>query len=544
MEDGDPPHALYSLFDSKDRSRCSNSTRTGILTDIVHWINIKDFNPYPDLLLTNDSGTTTDNSCILWINGSAGTGKTTIAYTIAEDCRAHGILGASFFCSRDDAECSNTSLIFTTIAYQLGLFNLEFQEKLRHIVKSNPSIGYSSPSYQLEQLIVKPLLSLGELFPPCVVVLDALDECKDNRTISIILSSLSRYVTQLSPIRFLVTSRPEVNIRTAFKSSELSPMTQRLNLHDVKLPVVTNDIKFYLWEKLAFTRQLYELENEWPSSDDVHALTQKSYGLFIFAATSVKFIEDQTYNDPPSQLRHLLDNTPTEVAMASPYHVLDQLYTQVLQNAYPDINPESSRQLKTVLGTIVILQDPLSSVALERLLHLKLGTAQKTLMWLHSVVIVPNSVTEVIQLLHPSFFDYITNSSRCENPKFTINAKVQHTLLAQMCLEAMKELRQDMCQIKDLSILNSEVDDLANRIVTHIPPHLQYACRHWALHLSEGIMTDELLKLLEEICLKNLLHWVEVCSLLGELQNVLISLDIAKRVIAVSNIIFFPSILY
>jgi NACHT domain len=484
--------------------------------------------------LAKDSGITTDNSCVLWINGSAGTGKTTIAYTIAEDCRSHGILGASFFCSRDDAECSNTSLIFTTIAYQLGLFNSLFQQELRHIVKSNPSIGYSSPSYQLEQLIVKPLLTLGESFPPCVVVLDALDECKDTRTTSIILSSLSRYVTKLSPIRFLVTSRPEVNIRIAFESSELSSMTHRFILHNIKLSVVQNDIKLYLLEKLAFTRQLYKLDRAWPLTDDVNTLTQKSCGLFIFAATSVKFIEDQTYDNPPSQLRHLLDNTPTEVAMSSPYYVLDELYTQVLTHAYPDIKPESSRRLKTVLGTIVLLQDPLSSLVLEKLLCLEPGTVQRTLMWLHSVVIVPNNVNEVIRLLHPSFFDFITNPLRCKDPKFTINAKIQHTLLARLCLETMKGLRQDMCEIKDPSILNSEVGDLSDRIVKSIPPHLQYACCHWAWHLSEGIVTDEVLKLLEEICLKYLLCWVEACSLLGELRGVLVSLDIMQRVLAVS----------
>jgi hypothetical protein len=386
----------------------------------------------------------------------------------------------------------------------------------------------------LEQLIVIPLRTLGESFPPCVVVLDALDECKDSGTTSIILSSLSRYVTELSPIRFLVTSRPETHITTAFDSRELLPTTYRLILHEIELGVVGNDIKLYLSEKLSLTRAFYNLEKKWPSPDDVKVLTQKASGLFIFAATSVKFIEDRTYDDPPSQLMRLLGGTSTEVDPSSPYHILDQLYIQVLSHAFPDIKPESSRRLKTVLGTVVLLRDPLSSVALEHLLCLERGTVHRTLMRLHSVVIVPDGEVGVIRLLHPSFFDFITNPSRCKNPKFIINAKIQHTLLAQLCLETMKGLRQDICEIKNPSIPNSQVGDLPYQITMHIPLQLQYACRHWAWHFSEGIVTDELLKLLEEFTLKYLLCWVEACSLLGELRGVLVALDIVQQALTVS----------
>jgi hypothetical protein len=483
------------------------------------------------------TGITADDCCIFWINGSGGTGKTTIAFTIAEDCRRHGILGASFFCSRDDAECSNPQLIFTTIAYQLGLFHLSFQEKVRCIMKSNPGIGYSSIPYQLEQLIVRPLRQLKGLFPPCVIVLDALDECKDVGTTSIILSSLSRFVTELSPIRFLVTSRPEPHITTAFESPELNSATRRLILHEVKLGIVGNDIKLYLSEKLAVTRTMYRLESTWPSSEDISTLTQMASGLFIFAATSMKFIEDPRHDDPERQLACLLDNTVMETEPSSPFRALDHLYTQVLTNAYPDIMPETSRRLKTILGTIVFLQNPLSCIALERLLWLKPRTVQRTLMRLHSVVIVPESDAEVIRLLHPSFFDFITNPSRCENQNFGINSKEQHMLLARMCLEAMRELRRDMCQIQNPSIFNSEVVDLPNRIESCIPPHLQYACRYWAWHVSEGIVTDELVKLLEEICSKNLLYWLETCSLLGELRGALVGLDVVRRALTVSFLI-------
>ena len=130
----------------------------------------------------------TENPRIFWINGSAGTGKTTIAYTVAETCRKRGILGASFFCSRDYAERSNPNLIFATVAHQLGLFYPPFRAEVTRVLQLNPDIVYSSVPHQLEELIVKPLHAVGGSFPSCVIVLDALDECKDSGATSIILS--------------------------------------------------------------------------------------------------------------------------------------------------------------------------------------------------------------------------------------------------------------------------------------------------------------------------------------------------------------------
>jgi hypothetical protein len=81
-------------------------------------------------------------------------------------------------------------------------------------------------SYQLEQLIINPLLPVGVSFPPCVVIIDKLDECQDDKTTSVILASLSRYVNQLLPLKIFITSQPERNVITGFESSQLSVATQ------------------------------------------------------------------------------------------------------------------------------------------------------------------------------------------------------------------------------------------------------------------------------------------------------------------------------
>jgi hypothetical protein len=92
-----------------------------------------------------------------------------------------------------------------------------------------------------------------------------------------------------------------------------------------------------------------------------------------------------------------------------------------------------------------------------------------------------------------------------------------------------------MCKIGSLTMLNNEVDDLSARITRYIPPHLQYACRHWASHLTHAMVSDIVLDLLKEFCSEGLLYWVEVCSLLGDLRSLLLSLDIAQRALTVCH---------
>jgi hypothetical protein len=193
-----------------------------------------------------------------------------------------------------------------------------------------------------------------------------------------------------------------------------------------------------------------------------------------------------------------------------------------------------------VLGTIVLLRDPLSPLALEQLLGLRPRTVRVTLVHLHSVIIVPEDELGVIRLLHPSFFDFITNATRCLDIRFAVNTTMQHTLLAHACLTTLLDLRKDICGIKNPSMLNSDVDDLPSRIMTHIPVHVQYACRHWAFHLANGMISDDLLDLLDRFCSKYLLYWVEACSLLGELRGTLLGLDVAQRTLAVRHFICLP----
>src|SRR5260221_6725970 len=133
-----PRYARAARFDQgSKRVKCTQDTRTEILDSIQRWFK-------GELLQTDDILQMKGNAKgqIFWLDGVAGTGKSTIAQTIANHYDETGELGASFFCSRDDAECSNVNLIFPTIAYQLAKFNLTFKKHVSEVISKDADLQY------------------------------------------------------------------------------------------------------------------------------------------------------------------------------------------------------------------------------------------------------------------------------------------------------------------------------------------------------------------------------------------------------------------
>ncbi|KAJ7692300.1 hypothetical protein B0H17DRAFT_934181, partial [Mycena rosella] len=221
----------------------------------------------------------------------------------------------------------------------------------------------------------------------------------------------------------------------------------------------------------------------------------------IFASTAVNFIEDPFYFNPRHQLAVLLQSRPGVSGKSSPFDTLDQLYRQVLNIAYPEISTDHLRCLKTVLGSILHIQNPLSPSTLENLLGLSVGRVRETLLRLHSIIIVPGDEGDCMRLIHPSFFDFLTGPTRCSIPHFVVKSEEQNTLVARACLRSMDPLSRNICRISQAWLLNSEVADFPARITTWIPAHVQYACRHWAYHMSAALSTENFAERIESILL-------------------------------------------
>lgn len=477
-------------------------TRRDVLFQLERWLNDK------------------QDKRVFWLNGLAGTGKSTIAQTFAEMSFADGKLGASFFCSRDFDDRSNLRTIFPTLAFQLAHRHTHFREELLQVLTANSDVGRESLCSQMEKLIVGPFQAIQT---STLIIIDALDECRDQEPASAILSVLARYVDKVPFVKFFITGRPEPRIRSGFRLESLQPHTDVLRLHDVKRSSVDSDIRLFFGIQLPKTikdRSDCDLLEDWPSSSDLDALCVKAAGLFIYASTVVKFVVSKDHQ-PTDRLIDII-SLPQSTAKEGKLGI-DQLYTEVLQQAFLDIQADDGRfysHFRSVVGAVLLVFNPLSELALSDLLGISnLSTMLRSL---HSLLIVPINKLELtpIHAFHKSFPDFLTDPERCTDQRFFIDPLVYHGEILLSCLKVMeKKLKKNICELDDCIFL-SQVEDLPAQRATYIEGALGYACCFWTKHLvmvpSSSIIV-EVDKAIEKFFTTHFLFWIEVLSLMENL---------------------------
>jgi hypothetical protein len=494
-------HTADAGYRCGDREGCLKGTRKDVLQDIERW------------------SMSEHDQRIFWLNGLAGTGKSTIAQTFAETSFADRRLGASFFCSRDFEARSNLKAIFPTLAFQLAYQYPPFRKQLLEVLKARPDAGRESLCSQMEKLIVGPLQATSI---PTLIIIDALDECKDKEPASAILSILSRYVDQIPNVKFFITGRPEPRIRSGFHLESLVPITEVLKLHEVEPNEVNSDIELFFRTKLtnlAKNRSDCSFTGDWPSSSDIKILCKKAAGFFIYASTVVKFVASEV--DLPTEMLALITSLPQSTANEG-MSGLDQLYIKVLEQAFQDVHTDVGQRysrFKAVVGAVLLVFNPLSVKVLSDLLRVP-GTST-TLRPLHSILLVPDSTEDPVRIYHKSFPDFLTDPERCKDQRFFVDPPFHHLKILLSCLDLMrKRLKKNICNLDDYAILN-ETKDLPVRLKTHIGDALGYACQFWTRHLvevsSSSDAVEEVCKTIDEFFMTHLLDWIEVLSLMGNL---------------------------
>jgi len=500
-------HSVEAGHHSGNRQGCLRGTRRDVLVQLEDW-------------LEDEQG-----QRVFWLNGLAGTGKSTIAQTFAEITFAEGKLGASFFCSRDSEDRNNIQAIFPTLAFQLAYQHPQFREQLLRVLRANPGIGRESLVPQMEKVIVGPLKATRI---STLIIIDALDECKDEEPASAILSVLSRYVDEIPKVKFFITGRPEPPIRSGFRLKSLRPITEVLRLHGVERFSVDDDIKLFFRIRLsdiAKNRSDCDLPQDWPGSSNIDTLCDKAAGFFIYASTVIRFITSKG-RTPAEQLDRII-SFPQSTTHEGRYGI-NLLYTQVLEQAVEGVDADDKEvhsRFRAVLGMVVLAFNPLTVRALSDLLGVTNISA--TLPFLHSLLLVPDpdNTEDTVKVFHKSFPDFLTDPEQCKDQWFFVEPSVHHREILLSCLKVMKaRLKRNICQLDDHVFLK-EVEDLSTRKATYIGDALGYACQFWADHLvgtttrttSTSHDIEEVHKGINEFFTTSLLFWIEVLSLTGNL---------------------------
>ena len=463
-----------------------------------------------------------------WLNGLAGTGKSTIAQTIAERTFADGQLGASFFCSRDFLDRSDLQLIFPTLAVQLARKYATIRSILVPLMQSDPEILDETLYHQMEKLIVQPL---RECSIPTVIIIDALDECKDNKPASAILSVLGQFVSEIPRVKFFLTGRPERWIHEGFRLPQMAEATDVFVLHEIEPSQVDSDIQLFFrhsFSELATYR--HGLDN-WPTKDQLNLLCERAAGLFVYALATVKFL-DHRNNDPRGQLDLLLQSSAssdlegeTELKMDI---TLNSLYASILNEAFGKDHPRDDPKVRSTLGAVVLAANPLPPSTIGALLGLHTTDVFLRLSSIHSLLLL-QGVDYPARPFHKSFPDFITDSTRCTNLRFHISPSDCHSELLIGCLKLMNQkLEKNMCKLPD-AVMNKEVDDLQERAEQYIDHSLQYACGSWHKHLVDLAYTSEITSVLYQFLEGKFIFWLEVLSVLGTVRDAVDALEAAAR---------------
>ncbi|KAF1809453.1 WD40 repeat-like protein [Eremomyces bilateralis CBS 781.70] len=501
--------ASFKSFKRQHEPTCHPDTRVALLREIYNWAD-GERSPF-----------------IFWLSGLAGTGKSTIARTVAASYSQKGQLTGSFFFSRTGGDVGRTGKFITSIAFQLANAIPDLKPKICDAISKCNNISSWSLHDQWHELILGPLSKLDD--KDCrskhVLVVDALDECEDQNNIQIILQLLAEVQSlKVIKLRVLLTSRPEVPIQHGFHQIR-EDEHQDLVLDDIKRSIIDHDISVFLRGKLRLIGRECRFKAGWPEDRAIERLVQNSGGLFIWAATACRFIE-QDGQLAETRLTSLLWEGS---GILLPERKLDKIYTTVLTNSLRgEYDKEESWRLhklfRQIVGPMVTLRDPLSVSSLAELLGKDVHTLKRTLTNLYSVLDMPNIETNTIRLLHPSFHDFLLDQSRYSNPQFYIDKKLVHRLIYQNCLQVMsKHLRRDICNLQHPGASTAGLS--GTELDRHVQPPVQYACRFWVYHFKRSDMDIGDYDDIEVFLRRHFLHWLEVLSLLGCVSDATFMID-------------------
>ncbi|KAM6496583.1 hypothetical protein JOM56_007056 [Amanita muscaria] len=475
--------AVFDDYQTKKKSGpCFEGTRVALLREMADWV------------------TGPDKYRMYVLSGLAGIGKSTVAYTIASRAADLNLLGASWFFSRDEADRNNAKKFFTTIAYQLCVYNETFAKAIGDVLLTERGSAATTkdPQHQLQALILEPLRSIVRSHSrPLLVVVDALDECDEDDERDIV-KGLSQLVRELPSFKVILTTRPQPHLDRFLYSQGGHKI---FRLQDIEDKVVDGDIRLYLNHSLSLeaVHERYPQRQWCASAEEIDSLVGAAGRLFIIASTAVRYIFDKSASNPAAQMQKLL------LAFAqylTPFKDLNQFYTVILRSVVPENcgNDDTVSRYQSVVGAIIFVQRPLPVSTLAHLINIDVVEIREVLDNLQAVILLGSD--DVPRIYHKSFPDYLTDQARCKDPRLRIDARIRHTQIATRCFEIMdKHLKRNILGLGDPARFMSNEDGLEEDGITNeqmqekIPQQLRYA------------FVDE-----------HMLHWFEVLSLIRKLD--------------------------
>jgi len=489
------------------RTPCMQGTRTAILQKIE-----------------NDIKNVDDHS-VIWIRGSPGVGKSTLAASIAAQLRKDGLSVISFRFDRTESSITADAL-WRTIALDLARLYPSIRQHIHKIVQDNMLPDPYDINDRFKSLIETPLSTLNDVphekLP--VIVVDALDECgglwhdsSGSNGFEGLVHMLKRWVQvdHMKKLKLVITSRPDKRM-TFLNSIRIHEIPSGINVKPGDS--ASEDIRALLksrLEAMGMKRTLIEKALDY--------LVPRSAGLFIWAITVANFLEQN-----PQERFSMLEKNDKEGLEG-----LYSLYSTIVRASFGQSLVEGeTRGIVSVIGAMIFAKEPLDDDALIMLPDAKkLGSDVDKFRMIRKGLMSVIDPGPVLRFHHRSFEDFLLSTSfRTEHPELLAIQDQDHQQhqLTVLCLRTLvsSQLHFNICSLESSIVKNVDIQATTKSTITRL---LSYSCQYWADHLVNTPPDEALMKTVKFVMYEKLLFWLEAMNLLGKTYEASL---ILRRVLA------------
>ena len=128
------------------------------------------------------------------------------------------------------------------------------------------------------------------------------------------------------------------------------------------------------------------------------------------------------FNHPLDQLDALMESPGSAAhegkARLKTHISLDSLYTSIFQSAFLGNNANDDATVRSILSAVVLTSNPLSPYTIATLMGFSNDCVQRLLESIQSLLLLSEDPGYPVQPFHKSFPDFITDPTRCTDPRF------------------------------------------------------------------------------------------------------------------------------
>jgi len=286
------------------------------------------------------------------------------------------------------------------------------------------------------------------------------------------------------------------------------------------------------------------------SSPELAELGQRACGLFIYAATAVKYLtpfDSITVGEQTEMLNDFLSKSYEPASSSDATSLVDELYQQIMYDAFSKLNGKLLSRRLCILHTFLCTAERTSASIVAMLVPGGDDEAARAV--LHDLHAVLYTQDDRVFWYHASFPDFIFNQARSNfriNKKdftFSCNEPAHHSLLGESCFRVMKSgLRINMGNVPSSFLFDCDnTTVLSEQVNQNINAVLRYSSCHWAHHLPSPqlVNTNILCHCISDFLQIRVLFWIEAMNLLGLCNQCTPMLQHARQWVLKVRIIFF-----